>query len=137
LRPSNLLISNLLIMPLVDDQTRQQIVSRVLAARDRRADFLIEMAERQRHGWEIARRVAALLKADFGAQRVVLFGSMLNSETMTWHSDLDLAVWGLSPEAYLRAGVAAEKGHGFSIDLIDAQSAPAHILAAIDQGTDL
>jgi uncharacterized protein len=124
-------------MPLIDEQTRQQIVTRVLAARDRRAEFLLQMQERQRQGWEAAGKAAKVLKETFGAQRVVLFGSMLNSEQMTWHSDIDLAVWGIPPEDYLRAGIAAEKGHTFAVDLIDIQAAPAHILTAIDQGLDL
>jgi uncharacterized protein len=124
-------------MPLVDDHTRQQIVARVLAARDRRADFLTQMTERQQQGWAIASRIAKMLKQEFGAQRIVLFGSMLNPAAMTWHSDIDLAIWGIDPDDYLRAGATAEKGHSFSIDLIDAPTASPYILMAIHQGVDL
>ena len=123
-------------MPLVDNKTREQIVARVLAARERRTEFLTQMKVRQQQGWQAARRAAKDLK-EFGAQRVVLFGSMLDSERMTWHSDIDLAVWGIRSEDYLRAGAAAEKGHDFPVDLIDAQSAPPHILVAIHQGMEL
>jgi predicted nucleotidyltransferase len=103
-------------MPLVDDQTRKQIVARVLTARQRRAEFLTQMKARQQEGWQAAHQAAQVLKQEFGAQRVVLFGSMLAPERLTWHSDIDLAFWGIAPENYLQAGVAAEKGHNFPTD---------------------
>ena len=62
---------------------------------------------------------------------------MLDHEHMTWRSDIDLAVWGIKADDYLRAGAAAEKGHHFAVDLIDAESAPLYILEAIHQGIEL
>ena len=124
-------------MPLIDTKAREQIIARVLAAREQRAEFLTQMKELQQQGWQAARKAATVLKEEFGAQRVVLFGSMLDHEHMTWHSDIDLAVWGIRADDYLRAGAAAEKGHHFSVDLIVAESAPPHILEAIDQGIEL
>lgn len=124
-------------MPLVDQKTSAQIVTRVLAARKQRAEFLQQMKELQRQGWQAAQKAAAALKEEFGVQRVVLFGSMLDNERMTWHSDIDLAVWGIQTRDYLRAGVVAEKGHHFPVDLIDAESSPPHIQAAIAEGVEL
>jgi len=124
-------------MPLINPRTREQIVARVLAAREGRAAFLTQMKDLQQQGWQAAQKAATVLKEEFGAKRVVLFGSMLDPEHMTWHSDIDLAVWGMRSEHYLRAGAAAEKGHHFSVDLIDAESAPIHLLNAIHQGIEL
>lgn len=124
-------------MSLVSPKCRDQIVARVLAARQRRAGFLLQMKELQQQGYLAACKVAAVLKREFGAQRVVLFGSMLNHEYMTDHSDIDLAVWGIKTEDYLRAGIAAEQGHHFPIDLIDAELAPSYIRDAINQGIEL
>ena len=124
-------------MSFIDTQAREQIIARVLDARKRRAEFLTQMQNLQQQGWQAARKAANVLKEEFGAKRIVLFGSMLDPEHMTRHSDIDLAIWGISADDYLRAGVAAEKGHHFSVDLIDAESAPPYLLEAIHQGIEL
>ncbi len=121
----------------LDDKTREQIVARVLAAREQRPQRLAQMRERQQLGLEVARECARILKEEFGATRVVLFGSMLNPERMWWGSDIDLAVWGLPEKDFFKAGAAIERGHGFSIDLVEVQHARPHILNAIEQGMEL
>lgn len=121
----------------LDNKTREQIVSRVLAAREQRPQRLAQMRERQNRGLEVARKCAQILKEEFGAIRVVLFGSMLNPERMWWGSDIDLAVWGLPEKDFLKAGAAIERGHDFSIDLVEIQHARPHIINAIQQGMEL
>ena len=121
----------------LDDNTREQIVARVLAARLQRPQRLAQMKERQQLGLSAAHQCARILKEEFGATKVVLFGSMLNPERMTWRSDIDLAVWGLPESDFFRAGAAIERGHDFSIDLVEVQHARLHILKAIEQGMEL
>ena len=121
----------------LDDKTRAQIVTRVLAAREQRPQMLAQMKQRQQQGLEIARKAASILKQEFGAERVVLFGSMLDHERMWWGSDIDLGEWGLRCEDFFKAGAAIERGHNFSIDLVEIQSAKPHILNAIEQGQEL
>ena len=121
----------------LDDKTRAQIVTRVLAAREQVPQMLAQMKQRQQQGLEIASKAASILKQEFGAERVVLFGSMLDHERMWWGSDIDLAVWGLRSEDFFKAGAAIERGHNFSIDLVEIQSAKPHILNAIKQGQEL
>ncbi|MBV9385121.1 MAG: hypothetical protein JOZ78_01700 [Chroococcidiopsidaceae cyanobacterium CP_BM_ER_R8_30] len=121
----------------LDDKTREQIVSRVLAAQKQRPQQLAQMRERQQQGLEVARKCARILKKEFGATKVVLFGSMLNPEQMWWGSDIDLAVWGLPEQDFFKAGGAIEHGHDFSIDLVEVQHARPHILQAIEQGMEL
>ena len=124
-------------MTSLDDKTLGQIVSYVLAAREQRPQRLVQMKERQQQGLEVARKCAQILKEEFGVQRVVLFGSILNPEKMWWGSDIDLAVWGLPEKDFLKAGAAIEWGHGFPIDLVEIQHAKPHILKAIGQGIEL
>ncbi len=121
----------------LDDKTRAQIVTRVLAAREQRPQMLAQMKQRQQQGLEVAYKAASILKQEFGAERVVLFGSILDHERMWWGSDIDLAVWGLRSEDFFKAGAAIERGHNFSIDLVEIQSAKLHILNAIEQGQEL
>lgn len=66
------------VMAPLDDKTREQIVARVLAARSQRPQRLALLKERQQQGLEVAHKCARILKQEFGAARVVLFGSMLN-----------------------------------------------------------
>lgn len=121
----------------LDDKTRTQIVTRVLAEQKQRELKRAQMKERQQQGLEVARRSAQILKQEFGAGRVVLFGSMLDHERMWWGSDIDLAVWGLPSEDFFKAGAAIERFHNFAIDLVEIQSAKPHILDAIEQGQEL
>lgn len=121
----------------LDDKTHKQIVARVLAAQEQRPQRLAQMKERQQRGLEVAHKCARILKEEFGAARVVLFGSMLNPEQMWWGSDIDLATWGLPEKDFFKAGAAIEWGHDFSIDLVEIQYAKPHIRKAIEQGMEL
>ncbi len=121
-----------------DDQTRSQIIAQVLEAREKRPEFLAQMQQRQQRGWEAARKCAQILKEHFGAKRVVLFGSLLDPERMTWHSDIDLAVWELPERDYFRAvAILLDVDPEFSVDLVEEQRVRPHILKGIAQGIDL
>jgi len=64
----------------------------------------------------IERAVLALKAA--GAREVYLFGSAARGQ-MREDSDVDLAVSGLPPELFYRAGAEAEDALGRTLDLID------------------
>ena len=57
--------------------------------------------EAHRNAWHAARQAASVLEDEFGAERVVLFGSVAREERLSPRSDL--AVEGLAPMAYYRA----------------------------------
>ena len=101
--------------------------------------MLAQMKERQQKGWAVARRRAQILKEQFRASRVVLFGSLLHHEEMSWKSDIDLAVWGLSESDYFRAvSRMLDVDPQFDIDLVEAQNAKPHIFKAIEaEGVEL
>lgn len=70
--------------------------------------------------WQTAYRVAAMLYEDFGATRVAVFGSLAEREWFSSHSDIDIAVWGLSDSAYLKAAYDAYYfSSEFKVDLVD------------------
>jgi len=115
----------------------QEILSQIQQARQQRPLFLEKMKQRQKEGLKVAKQSADILKKQFSVTRVVLFGSLLNPETMSPHSDIDLAVWGLPETDLFRAGAMIERGHQFTIDLVVAEKAKPHILKAIYQGIEL
>lgn len=89
--------------------------------------------------WALAHKAADLLRERFAAQRVVVFGSLIHPEVFHGRSDVDLAVWGLQEEDYLRA-VAAVTGldKEISVDLIAIEEAPESLSELIKaEGTSL
>ena len=124
-------------MVILDENTRQAIVERVFRDRARRPQILEQMKQRQQQGWAVARQATYILKTEFGVRRVVLFGSMLDVNALTWRSDIDLAVWGLAAHDLFKAGAAIDRGHEFGIDLVPIEAARPHIRDAIEQGTEL
>jgi predicted nucleotidyltransferase len=78
---------------------------------------------------------AALLKARFGARRVILFGSLVHAAWDTAASDVDFGAEGLSAEAYWKAwgaleDVFPERG----VDLVDLDTARDSLRQAIRRG---
>jgi predicted nucleotidyltransferase len=49
------------------------------------------LAERRERAWKLARQAAEILKEEFDATRVVLYGSLLNPQLFHLRSDVDLA----------------------------------------------
>lgn len=76
-------------------------------------------AERWERAWQVARRATELLRERFGATRVMVFGSLAHRAWFTPWSDIDLAAWGIPPDAFYRA-VALVSGlsQEFEIDLV-------------------
>lgn len=75
--------------------------------------------------------VVRALVDDFGASRVVLFGSLLTGE-LEPRSDVDLAVEGIAPAAIFRAAVTAESILGRTVDLVDLREAPPSLVRRLD-----
>lgn len=73
------------------------------ALRHRDEEARVWQEETRRRAWDDARRAASMLNEEFGAERVLLFGSVAREERLSPHSDLDLAVEGLAPMEYYRA----------------------------------
>lgn len=114
-------------------------LSQYIAGARRRA-IRQQQAQLQRYqaGRKVAQQAASLLKTQWGASKVILFGSMMDSHKVHTHSDIDLAVWGLPEANYYRAlGQLLDLNDDFSIDLVEVQHAKPHILQAIEDGIEL
>lgn len=111
----------------------------VQAILKRQAATQAELGRRRKRALRLARQTAALLRKDFSASRVVLFGSLASRGSFTLWSDIDMAVWGVSPDRFY-AAVAAVTGLSaeFKIDLVDPKTCKVSLRKAIDQeGIDL
>jgi uncharacterized protein len=108
----------------------------ICTARTRQQQRLTALHQRRLYGFEVANRAAQLLKTEFQAIRVVLFGSLLG-EHFHETSDIDLAVWGLPERSYFKAVARLLSLSDFEFDLVEAQYASSEIVAAIAQGQDL
>jgi predicted nucleotidyltransferase len=88
--------------------------------------------ERWERAWRVAKAAAELLRKQFAATRVVAFGSLAHRDGFTLWSDIDLAAWGIPPDAFYRAvavvtGISPE----FKVDLVapeDCQATLRHVI---------
>ena len=79
-----------------------QLQRYIVSAQERERDRLAKLEERRRSALNLAKQAVSLLKEEFGATQVILFGSLL-TETFHESSDIDLAVMGLSEKQYFQA----------------------------------
>ena len=91
-----------------------------------------QVAQRRARAWELARQAAAKLKAEFGVERVMVFGSLTQADRFTQWSDIDLAVWGLNDWNWLRASAAVRVGD-IEINLVDVTTCKPEVLASIER----
>lgn len=93
----------------------------------------VERGERERLLARI-REAAAALKADFGARRVVLFGSLAHEAWFVPDSDVDLAVEGLAGDDYWAAWRLVEEVIGDRpVDFIEIEMAGESLRRAIER----
>jgi predicted nucleotidyltransferase len=59
--------------------------------------------ERYQKAWHLAHAAAKILRNEFGANEVFVFGSLVHRELFHLGSDVDLAVSGIDPSCYYRA----------------------------------
>ena len=104
------------------------------AARRRHQAEQEALALRERQARELARQAADLLRAEFHAERVVLFGSLVHPGSFTEWSDIDIAAAGLAPAETLRA---MERVHDLStsidVNLVDLAACSASLREVIER----
>ncbi|MDX2216703.1 MAG: nucleotidyltransferase domain-containing protein [Oculatellaceae cyanobacterium bins.114] len=111
----------------------EQMAAYRASALKRYQDQQEHLRDRHQLGLAVARQAADLLKQNFKARKVVLFGSMLSFDLIHERSDVDLAVWGLAPQDYYRAvGCLLALQPGILIDLVEVESAPTRLLTEIE-----
>jgi len=81
------------------------------------------LSKRRRRAIVTARKAAELLRTEFGAKKVFVFGSLARRGGFTSWSDIDIAAKGIPPKRFYEAvGVIAGLSAEFKIDLIDIES---------------
>lgn len=103
--------------------TAEQLASYRAAARRHHDDERRSLAFREQQAWELARRVATLLRSEFHVDRVVVFGSLIHAGCFNAWSDLDIAASGLDPRDTLRAMErVSDLSQEIPINLVDLSS---------------
>jgi len=99
-------------------EMRRYRLSEAVERREKEQDAAVDV--RKREALIIAGTAAQLLRKEFGAQKVVVFGSLAHEKGFGLWSDIDLGAWGIPPEKFYSA-VAAATGLSpfFKIDLVD------------------
>jgi predicted nucleotidyltransferase len=88
-------------------------------ARRREAEQRQAMVQRREVAWTVARRAASLLKEQFGATQVVVYGSLAHGAWFNARSDIDLMVVGIPPDKFWRAWAELDQvSGGFEIELV-------------------
>ena len=114
--------------------TPEQMAGYRTGARRREQQRAQALAGRHARAWDVARRGAQMLKDQFGAARVTVFGSVLRPEFFYERSDVDLAVWGMDERLYLKAvSRLLDIDTDISVDLVEAEFARPTLLSVIEQ----
>jgi uncharacterized protein len=121
-------------MPTTLDLTPEQIAHYRAHALRRRQQEQPEIERRREKAWQAARAAARLLKEEFEASRVVVFGSLARVSGFTRWSDVDIAAWGLAQEDTFRAiGAVMDMDTDVPVNLVDVDTARPSLLAAIER----
>lgn len=119
-------------MPISEEDLAQYRVTR----RQRDAAAQEWQEKMQRTARNDARRVATGLKDELGAVRVILFGSTARDERLSPHSDLDLAVEGLTGMKYYRAVAQVQSVPAqMAVDLVRLESCSSSLRQTIKSRT--
>lgn len=121
-------------------KTASQVTDKEMAiyrftARQREEQEHREQLQRTQRARNLARQAAKLLKEQFGAGKVILFGSLARSDFFHRRSDVDLAVDGIKSQDFWRAWCALDAlGVEFEIDLVDIAMAAPTLRLEIERG---
>lgn len=93
-----------------------------------------KVKSRREKAWKLARKAAKLLRKEFHAERVAVFGSLLHETLFTPWSDIDIAAWGILPEQTFHAiGAVMDLDTTIEINLVDVNTCTPSLLKAIEQ----
>ena len=113
----------------------------VATARRRQQARKAQLQQRRDLALATAQAIARWLYEKMGATRVVAFGSVLDPSQFDETSDIDLAVWGLSPDTHWHVlthlMASPELTSAFQIDVVPAETAAPYLQAEIAQGQPL
>jgi uncharacterized protein len=113
--------------------TPERMAAYKRGARERLAREEAATQERRAAAWQVARHAAARLRDEFGARRVLVFGSLVAGARFSATSDVDLAVEGIAPDRFWSAWASLDYIESpFEIDLVAIEFAPPKLCTAIE-----
>ncbi|MEM9275032.1 MAG: nucleotidyltransferase domain-containing protein [Cyanobacteria bacterium P01_F01_bin.143] len=114
--------------------TPREIAMYRAAAKQKWQESKPERIQKQKRAWELARSAALLLKEQFKATKVMIFGSLVRNNCFTLWSDVDIAAWGIAPHETLRAMEAVrDLDEIIEVNLVDIETCNPALLANIEQ----
>lgn len=81
--------------------------------------------------WEIARKAASILKNEYFADEVILFGSLLHKELFSLNSDIDVAVRGIPCDRFFQALYAVGFLSDIRVEMVDIEECRDYIKEVI------
>ncbi len=112
-----------------EDMAIYRATARRRAKQERQA-----LAQRTQKARILAEQAAKLLKEQFGARQVILFGSLARGNFFHRRSDVDLAVTGLKNQDFWRAWSALDTlGTEFETDLVTMETVSAKLRLEIER----
>ena len=89
---------------------------------------------RRQNAWKLAQLASTLLKEQFGATKVMVFGSLVREDCFTLWSDVDIAAWGIFPQDTFRAmGAVRDLDDTIEVNLVDVGTCNSELLNNILQ----
>lgn len=115
--------------------TDEMMAGHARYARQPAAERTAAVEKRRERAWQLAHEAAALLRAEYGASQVALFGSLTGATRFHLGSDVDLAVWDLPETLYLRAfGRLIDLDPEIDFDLVRIEEARPTLVEVIARG---
>lgn len=90
---------------------------------------IIALKQRKQQALQIAEQCTQILKQEYNAEEVILFGSLRGDSPWHWDSDLDLAVKGISDDVFWNARSKIEKimPDWLKFDLVTLEQVPLQV----------
>ncbi|PZO42701.1 MAG: nucleotidyltransferase [Pseudanabaena frigida] len=80
----------------------------------------LQDAARWTEAWQVVQKIAVLLRDRYRTKQIIVFGSLTNKERFTRHSDIDLAISGLTFKQFYQAVDDIELiARDFKVDLVN------------------
>lgn len=93
-----------------------------------------EVKARWERAWQLIPKLAKLLREEFGAETIKVFGSAIDVAYFSAESDIDLAAWGISSKHYFAAALAVDEYNSeFKVDLVDPEQCRSQLREKIDK----
>ena len=104
------------------------------AVRRHRQKNSLEVSKRRRRAMLVVRKAAKLLRAEYSAAKIYVFGSLARHGGFSLWSDIDIAAAGIPAKQFFEAvGVVTGLSSEFKIDLVDLGTCSPAILKSIQE----